>query len=136
MLIAQYLLAHLPLLLKVRGNDTIHNRTNNRIIYRHITNVLCDSSKGEKMNRETIITAIVALVVAIFDLLKIFGIAVPIEDNTIYTIVSLIVAAVIYWRNQSWTVEGWTGTVIGREMKAKRGHEAETAEEPEDSEVV
>ena len=88
------------------------------------------------MNKETIITAIVALVVAIFDLLKVFGIAVPIEDNTVYTIVSLIVAAVIYWRNQSWTVEGWTGTLIGREMKAKRGHEAETAEEPEDSEVV
>ena len=88
------------------------------------------------MNRETIITAIVALVVAIFDLLKVFGIAVPIEDNTIYTIVSLIVAAVIYWRNQSWTVEGWTGTLIGREMKAKRGHEAETVEEPKDGEIA
>lgn len=88
------------------------------------------------MNRETIITAVVALVVAVLDLLKIFGIFVPIEDNTIYTIVSLIVTAVIYWRNQSWTVEGWTGTLIGREMKASRLHEAETAEEPEDSEVV
>lgn len=87
------------------------------------------------MNRETIITAIVALVVAIFDLLKIFGIVVPIEDNTVYTIVSLIVAAVIYWRNQSWTVEGWTGTVIGRQMKATRNHEAEEVEEPEDAEV-
>lgn len=88
------------------------------------------------MNRETIITAIVALVVAIFDLLKIFGVVVPIEDNTIYTIVSLIVAGVIYWRNQSWTVEGWTGTLIGREMKSKRGHEVDTVEEPTDSEVV
>lgn len=70
------------------------------------------------MNKETIITAIVALIVAVFDLLKIFGIAVPIEDNTIYTIVSLIVAAVIYWRNQSWTEGGWTGTQIGRKIKA------------------
>lgn len=69
------------------------------------------------MNRETIITAIVALVVAIFDLLKVFGVAVPIEDNTIYTIVSLIVAAVIYWRNQSWTHGGWKGTQIGRAIK-------------------
>lgn len=88
------------------------------------------------MNKETIITAIVAVIVAVFDLLKVFGIVVPIEDNTIYTIVSLIVAAVIYWRNQSWTVEGWTGTLIGREMKASRLHESETVEEPEDSEVV
>lgn len=88
------------------------------------------------MNRETIITAIVTLVVAIFDLLKVFGIAVPVEDNTIYTIVSLIVAAVIYWRNQSWTVEGWTGTLIGREMKAKRNMQWEYVEEPEDAEVM
>ena len=87
------------------------------------------------MNKETIITAIVTLIVAIFDLLKIFGIVVPVEDNTIYTIVSLVVAAVIYWRNQSWTVEGWTGTIIGREMKAKRNVEWEYVEEPEDAEV-
>ena len=88
------------------------------------------------MNKETIITAIVAVIVAIFDLLKVFGIYVPIEDNTIYTIVSLIIAAVFYWRNQSWTVEGWTGTLIGREMKAKRNIEWEYTEEPEDAEVV
>lgn len=88
------------------------------------------------MNKETIITAIVTLIVAVFDLLKIFGICVPIEDNTIYTIVSLIVAGVIYWRNQSWTPEGWAGTLIGRDMKKNRNHEAETAKEPADSEVI
>lgn len=71
------------------------------------------------MNKETIITAIVTLIVAIFDLLKIFGIFVPIEDDTIYTIVSLIVAAVIYWRNQSWTRGGWVGTQLGRELKER-----------------
>ena len=87
------------------------------------------------MNKETIITAIVAVIVAIFDLLKVFGICVPIEDNTIYTIVSLIVAAVIYWRNQSWTVEGWTGTQIGRQMKEHRLNEAETVEEPKDGDA-
>lgn len=70
------------------------------------------------MNKETIITAIVTLIVAVFDLLKIFGIVVPIEDNTIYTIVSLIVAGIIYWRNQSWTPAGWLGTRIGRRIKA------------------
>ena len=88
------------------------------------------------MNKETIITAIVAVIVAVLDLLKIFGVVVPIEDNTIYTIVSLIVAAVIYWRNQSWTVEGLTGTRMTREMKAMRLHEAEIVEEPPDSEVM
>lgn len=69
------------------------------------------------MNRETIITAIVTLIVAIFDLLKVCGIYVPIDSNALYTIVSLIVAAVIYWRNQSWTRGGWTGTRIGRKIK-------------------
>lgn len=71
------------------------------------------------MNKETIITAIVTLIVAVFDLLKIFGIVVPIEDNTLYTIVSLIVAGVIYWRNQSWTKGGWIGTQVGRRIKAE-----------------
>ena len=70
------------------------------------------------MNKETIITAIVTLIVAVFDLLKIFGICIPIEGNTIYTIVSLIVAGVIYWRNQSWTLGGWLGTQVGRKIKA------------------
>jgi len=69
------------------------------------------------MNRETIITAIVTLIVAIFDLLKICGVNVPIDNDAIYTIVSLIVAAVIYWRNQSWTRGGWAGTRIGRAIK-------------------
>lgn len=69
------------------------------------------------MNKETIITACVTFIVALFDLLKIFGIYVPIEDDTIYTIVSLVVAAVIYWRNQSWTKGGWAGTRIGRAIK-------------------
>lgn len=72
------------------------------------------------MNKETIITAIVALIVAILNVLKIFGIFVPIEDNTIYTIVSLIVAAVIYWRNQDWTKEAHEATGYMRLMKRQR----------------
>ena len=79
------------------------------------------------MNKETIITAIVTAIVAIFDLLKIFGVVVPIEDNTIYTIVSLIVAAVIYWRNQDWTVEAHEATGYMRQRKAekKKGYNGE-----------
>ena len=71
------------------------------------------------MNKETIVTAIVAVIVAVFDLLKICGVDVPIGNDAVYTIVSLIVAAVIYWRNQSWTYGGWVGTQLGREMKAR-----------------
>lgn len=72
------------------------------------------------MNKETIITAIVTLIVAIFDLLKIFGVVVPIDDNTIYTIVSLIVAAFIYWRNQDWTREAHEATGYMRLMKRQK----------------
>lgn len=72
------------------------------------------------MNKETIVTAIVAVIVAVLDLLKIFGIFVPIEDNTIYTIVSLIVTAVIYWRNQDWTMEAHEATGYMRLMKAQK----------------
>lgn len=69
------------------------------------------------MNKETIITAIVTLIVAVFDLLKICGVNVPLDNDVVYTIVSLIVAGVIYWRNQSWTRGGWAGTQIGRAIK-------------------
>ena len=69
------------------------------------------------MNKETIITAIVTLIVAVFDLLKVFGIFVPIDSNELYTIVSAVVFLVCYWRNQSWTRGGWTGTRIGRAIK-------------------
>lgn len=88
------------------------------------------------INRETIITAIVALLVAIFDLLKVFNIYIPVDNDFLYSLVTIVVGAVVYWRNQSWTVEGWTGTLIGREMKAKRGHEAETVDEPKDGEIA
>ena len=88
------------------------------------------------MNKETIITAIVTLIVAVFDLLKVFGTDIAIENETIYAVVSLIVGAVIYWRNQSWTPEGMAGTKLTREMKANRNVEADTVDEPADSEVV
>ena len=88
------------------------------------------------MNKETIITAIVTVIVAIFDLLKVFGTDIAIDSNTIYAIVSLIVGAVIYWRNQSWTPEGLAGTKITRDMKANRNVETDTVDEPADSEVM
>ena len=69
------------------------------------------------MNREVIITAIVTLIVAIFDLLKVFGTSIAIDNETIYAVVSLIVAVVIYWRNQDWTKEACEAT---GEMRARK----------------
>lgn len=70
------------------------------------------------MRKETVITAIVAVIVAVFDLLRVFGVAVPVEDSTIYAVVSLIVAAVIYWRNQDWSAAMRIATIKGRNAKA------------------
>jgi predicted Co/Zn/Cd cation transporter (cation efflux family) len=69
------------------------------------------------MNKEVKITAIVAVITAIFDLLKVFGTDIAIDNNTIYAVVSLIVGAVIYWRNQDWTKESCEAT---GEMRLKK----------------
>ena len=74
------------------------------------------------MNKETIITAIVALLVAIFDLLKVFGIYVPVDNDFLYSLVTICVGIVCYWRNQDWTREAHEATGYMRLMKAqKRG---------------
>lgn len=72
------------------------------------------------MNKETIITAIVTLIVAVFDLLKVFGTDISIDNNTIYAIVSLIVGAVIYWRNQDWSKEACEATGEMRQRKLEK----------------
>lgn len=59
--------------------------------------------------------------------------------NVIYNIISVAVTIIagsfaLYYNND-FTVEGATGTKITREMKALKGYEAETIEEPADSEV-
>lgn len=60
--------------------------------------------------------------------------------NLVYNIISLvftiIAGAFALYFNNDFTVEGQTGTQITREMKARRGDTIETAEEPEDSEVI
>lgn len=74
------------------------------------------------MNRETIITAIVALIVAIFDLLRVFNICIPVDNDFLYSLVTVVVGAVVYWRNQDWTREAHEATGYMRLMKAqKRG---------------
>lgn len=59
--------------------------------------------------------------------------------NLIYQIISVAVTIVagsfaLYFNND-FTVEGMTGTKITRQMKALKDYEAETIEEPADSEV-
>lgn len=59
--------------------------------------------------------------------------------NVIYNIISVAVTIIagsfaLYYNND-FTVEGATGTKITREMKALKEYEAETIEEPADSEV-
>lgn len=60
--------------------------------------------------------------------------------NMIYKIISVAVTIIagsfaLYYNND-FTVEGSVGTKITREMKAMRDYEADTVEEPADSEVV
>lgn len=74
------------------------------------------------MRKETVITAIVAVIVAVFDLLRVFGVDLPVEDATIYSVVSLVVAAVIYWRNQDWSEVMNVATMKGRAAKAAAKH--------------
>ena len=72
------------------------------------------------MNRETIVTAIVALLVAVFDLLKVFNICVPVDSDFLYSLVTVCVAIVCYWRNQDWTKEAHEATGYMRLMKAQK----------------
>lgn len=60
--------------------------------------------------------------------------------NMIYRIISVAVTIIagsfaLYYNND-FTVEGATGTKITRQMKALREYEADTVEEPADSEVL
>lgn len=55
--------------------------------------------------------------------------------SAVIVLSGLAVDAITTYFNQDYTVEGDTGTKITREMKKLRGFEAETAEEPADSEV-
>lgn len=55
----------------------------------------------------------------------------------VLTIISdFAVAFITTYYNNDYTVEGATGTAITREMKARREDTIETAEEPEDAEVI
>ena len=72
------------------------------------------------MNKESIITAIVAVLVAIFDLLKVFGTDIQVDNDFLYSLVTIVVGIVCYWRNQDWTREAHEATGYMRLMKAQK----------------
>lgn len=73
------------------------------------------------MDKETLITAIVAFIVAVIDLIKIFFcIDICIGDEQILAVVTVVVGVVCYWRNQNWTEEACRHTGAMRLEKTQR----------------
>ena len=87
-----------------------------------------------KHKKEFIIT-IVALVVAIADFLKVFGVDLPVTEDSVYAVVSAIVGGLCWFYNYPTSIEGHTAKINLKEMKATRNMEWETVEEPEDASV-
>ena len=87
-----------------------------------------------KHKKEFIIT-IVALVVAIADFLKVFGVDLPVTEDSVYAVVSAIVGGLCWFYNMPTSIEGHTAKINLKEMKATRNMEWETVEEPSDAEV-
>ena len=78
---------------------------------------------------------IVALVVAIFDFMKVFGVDLPVTQDGIYAVVSAIVGGLCWFYNYPTSIEGHNHKVGIKEDKAIRNYEVDTVEEPKDSEV-
>lgn len=87
-----------------------------------------------KHKKEFIIT-IVALIVAIADFLKVFGVDLPVTEDSVYAIVSAIMGVLVWFYNNPTSIEGHTAKINLKEMKATRNMEWEAVEEPSDSEV-
>lgn len=87
-----------------------------------------------KHKKEFTIT-IVALIVAIADLLKVFGVDMPIDEDSVYAVVSAVMGVLVWFYNMPTSIEGHTAKINLKEMKATRNMEWETVEEPSDAEV-
>lgn len=70
------------------------------------------------MDRKAITGTIVALIVAIMDCFKVFGLDISIDNNVIYVVVSLITAAWIWWKNHPTTSAGQSAQKVLRAIKA------------------
>lgn len=93
------------------------------------------------MNQGTRIRTTLAIAIALYTAFLKTDVADFNNDtvNLIYQIcmkmVTFVVIFLITYYNNDYTEEGATGTKITREMKVLKGFEADTVEEPEDSEV-
>lgn len=87
-----------------------------------------------KHKKEFTIT-IVALIVAIADMLKVFGVDMPIDEASVYAVVSAVMGVLVWFYNYPTSIEGHISKINLKEMKATRNMEWETVEEPKDSEV-
>lgn len=87
-----------------------------------------------KHKKEFTIT-VVALIVAIADMLKVFGISMPIDEASVYAVVSAIMGVLVWFYNYPTSIEGHISKIELKQRKACRNVGYEGAPEPEDAEV-
>ena len=69
------------------------------------------------MDRKAITGTVVALIVAIMDCFKVFGLDISVDNNVIYVVVSLITAAWIWWKNHPTTSAGQSAQKVLKAIK-------------------
>lgn len=94
------------------------------------------------MDAETRRQTIIAFLTALIDFLSAFHIIEFTDEQiqAVYKLVLCIVTAVVWgycshWKNNNYTPEMLSATIMGREAKANRMKDQELIEEPEDSYV-
>lgn len=87
-----------------------------------------------KHKKEFTIT-IVALVVAIADFLKVFGVDLPVTEDSVYAVVSAIMGVLVWFYNMPTSIEGDISKIELKQRKACRNVGYEGAPEPVDVEV-
>lgn len=87
-----------------------------------------------KHRKEFTIT-VVALIVAIADMLKVFGVDMPIDEASVYAVVSAIMGVLVWFYNMPTSIEGEIGKIELKQRKACRNVGYFSASEPDDAEV-
>lgn len=87
-----------------------------------------------KHKKEFTIT-VVALIVAIADLLKVFGVDMPIDEDSVYAVVSAVMGVLVWFYNMPTSIEGEIGKIELKQRKACRNVVYNSAPEPDDAEV-
>lgn len=87
-----------------------------------------------KHRKEFTIT-IVALIVAIADMLKVFGVDMPIDEDSVYAVVSAVMGVLVWFYNMPTSIEGEIGKIELKQRKACKNVGYFSAPEPDDAEV-